>query len=519
MAAGDFPTPGEALGKIKDHIPPTGTPLYIDIGEKAQPYPASLGLTPSRIAAFNALYDNVPVWRRKQLYRNYNFQTVIERPKVVYNATGTPYTENGKEYRYVMFVHIEGGYFRPTYGTAKVLIAVADNAAGPYKILWAYHTHFCPDYTFSTTHLGMTRDQNVLVDSDGQAWHFGSTQENRVMGINKLDPTYTQIVGVPRFHAGESKEQLLQEGFDNKMGENFNWVYGSQREAPAPFIHYETSGMTMDGDGQNGLVAPDNSNKRYYCITSTSTGWFTNPQGIYRTSQAGGPILGRNTHPMPTGSTQYTAGTADGSAPSNDLTGGTGWITVQGNGGADQLLFGVSNDGTSSYVGYDGQTTNVTQLRYPDHPWGIIGFNDPAYWVSPLNPEDYMNATDYYAALDVLTFSEPIYGERVELDEPRKGKLVYGKYLYMLDSWDQHKNYDARYIWLPMRALSGANNNNTNGYRGVRVRWMNQWRWQDFVYDIGPFKNSLTADPAGDDIWNNNGQALLTEYDRMLNGY
>jgi hypothetical protein len=103
-----------------------------------------------------------------------------------------------------------------------------------------------------------------------------------------------------------------------------------------------------------------------------------------------------------------------------------------------------------------------------------------------------------------------------ELDEPRAGKLVYGKYLYMADSWDQYKNYDARYIWLPMRALSGAPTGTTNGAVGVRVRWMNQWRWQDFVYDIGPFANSLTATAA---LWTTTGQSALTDYDFMLNGY
>jgi hypothetical protein len=513
--AGRFPAVNEAWAAVEPYIPPGNPPLYIGAGTEAQPYPSSLGLTASRINEFNALYANVPVWRRKQIYRFYNFQTTIERPKVVYNATSTPYTENGKAYRYVMFVHIEGGFFRSNYGTAKVLIAVADNAAGPFKILWAYHTHFTPNYTYTTSHMGMTRDQNVLVDADGQAWHFGSTQENRIMGINKLDPTYTWIVGVPRFHAGESQAQLLQEGFDNQMGVNFNWVYGDQREAPAPFIHYETSGMTMDGDGSNGLLAPNNANKRYYCITSTSTGWFTNPQGIYRTSRPGDSILGRNPHPTPTGTNSYTTGTADGSAASNSVNEGSGWITVQGN-SENALLYGVTNDGTTSLLGFDGQTTNVTQLRYPQYVWGLVGYEDDGY-------KTYLetNPQPGYAELEANSWAyvKPVYDYRYDQPEPRAGKLVYGKYIYMADSWDQHKNYDARYIWLPMRALAGTNNNNDNGSRGVRVRWMNQWRWEDFVYDIGPFKDSLTPNPAGDDIWNVTSQAVLTAYDAMLNGY
>jgi hypothetical protein len=527
IIAGRFPTPSEALDKIKDFIPDGNPPLYVASGTDAQPYASFLGLTSGRVAAFNALYEGMPVWRKKQLYRFYNFQTTIERPKVIYNATANPYTENGKQYRYVMFVHLEGGFFRSNYGTAKVLIAVAQNAAGPYKALWGYHTNFPPGYTNTTSHMGMTRDQNVVIDSDGTAYHFGSTQENRVMGINKLDPTYTQILGVPRFQAGESQAEMLQEGYTNQLAVNFNLVYGDQREAPAPFVHYETANMNLDGTGTtytlwNGStytsVAPNNANKRYYCITSTSTGWFTNPQGIYRTSRPGDSILGANPHPLPTGGTAYTTGTTDGSAPGNVVNTGSGWTTVAGN-SANSLLYGDTNDGTTSGLGFDGQTTNVTQLRYPEHPWGIIGFDDPAFWATGPNPEDYPgDPAGYYAALDAAagSFSQPVYGERTELDEPRKGMLVYGKYIYQADSWDQYKNYDARYIWLPMRARSGTNNDTTNGAKGVRVRWMNQWRWQDFVYDIGPFADSLNTSAA---LWVTQGQTALTAYDFMLNGY
>jgi hypothetical protein len=112
------------------------------------------------------------------------------------------------------------------------------------------------------------------------------------------------------------------------------------------------------------------------------------------------------------------------------------------------------------------------------------------------------------------TYEKPIYGERLELAQPRAGKLVYGKYVYLSDSWDQYKNYDARYIWLPMRALPDVSGNS----RGLKIRWLDQWRWQDFVYDLGPFKDSLTANPAGDDIWNNTGKAIapLTAYYEML---
>ncbi|MDR0731810.1 MAG: hypothetical protein LBF63_09085, partial [Treponema sp.] len=228
---------------IKNHIPGGNPPLYIDSSPSAKPYPTAMGLTAGKIDELNALYRDIPVWRRKQLYRFWNYTTTVERPKVIYNArTGThaltgqpitPYEDETGVYPYVMFVHIEGGVVGIGYGTAKVVIAVAKNPAGPFKLLWATHKHFAEGVSYSTDHLGMSRDQSVLVDDDGTAYHFGSTQENRIMGIDILDETYTQIIGVPRFTTGESQDQLHEEGYDNKLGQYFNFVYSNQREAPA----------------------------------------------------------------------------------------------------------------------------------------------------------------------------------------------------------------------------------------------------------------------------------------------
>jgi hypothetical protein len=500
---------------IKDHIPGGNPPLYIDSSPSAKPYPTAMGLTAAKIAELNNLYRDIPVWRRKQLYRFWNHTTTVERPKVIYNAgTGThaltgnpitPYEDSTGVYPYVMFVHIEGGVVGNGYGTAKVLIAVAQNPAGPFKILWAYHKHFSEGYYNTTDHLGMSRDQSVLVDDDGTAYHFGSTQENRIMGIDMLDETYTRIIGVPRFPAGENQDQLLEEGYDNKLGQYFNFVYGNQREAPAPFLHYTTQDMTYEGVvGTNGEITapPDTSLKYYYMASSTSTGWFPNAQGVYRTSQPGGRILGNPSHAKPNmGNSSYESNnTANGSAPGTGVN-GTGWIGITGNGYSDNgangsFCFGVADDGSHVSKGYDGQTTYVQQLRYPAYQWGLIGFRDESY--EPLDPGSYADAAAYYAALEGLytggTYSLPIYGERPEIPEPRAGKLVYGKYIYLSDSWDSTKNYDARYIWLPMRVVPDGTEN-TNAARGARARWMKEWRWQDFVYDLGPFANSLTAAP------------------------
>ncbi|GHV32805.1 hypothetical protein AGMMS4952_23880 [Spirochaetia bacterium] len=523
VTAGDWPTAAAAWDKVKDHIPQENPPLFIAAGADANPHPGSLGLDSGKIGAFNALYRDVPVWRRKQLYRYYNYQTIIERPKVVYNPNVSErYTDSEGTYPYMMFIHIEGGTYDSSYGTARVAIAAAKQPQGPYKLLWAYHTHFSENYHHSDNgnNRGMTRDQGVLVDTDGNAYQFGSTEENRIMGINKLRRSYEGIEGIPLYAGGGNEIELLQEGYQNKMGENFNWLYGVQREAPAPFIHYETNGETMDNSSDG--------TKRYYAVTSYSSGWYPNAQGLYRTAGAGFPILGNNPHDKPAPGQHNTmdnvnAGAND-TAPGTGVNAGTGWTNAAYDAGpnsysnfdgtAATLLFGVAGDGSAVPRGYDGQTTNIFQLRYPDHPWGLVGYSDAGY--VPVNPSSYSgNPAAYYAAIEAQSgYTKPLYGERPELPELRAGKLVYGKYVYLSDSWDQYKNYDARYIWLPMRVLPGSNDDSLHGPKGAKIRWMNQWRWQDFVYDLGPFKDSI-SDPAAS-LWTNNSQDELTAYDEML---
>ncbi|MDR2785012.1 MAG: hypothetical protein LBB83_03755 [Treponema sp.] len=511
--AGQWPTAEEAWAKIKDYIPSGNPPLYIGNGSKANPHPDSLGLNSGTIAAFNALYSNEPVWRRKQLYRYYNYQTIIERPKVVYN------TSTGK---YMMFVHIEGGTYDSSYGTSRVAIAEASNPAGPYKLLWAYRVHFVENTHSSDNGLskGMSRDQGVLVDSDGTAYQFGSTEENRFMSINKLNSDYRTFEGIPAYAAGGNQTEMLIEGYENRMGVNFNWIFGNQREAPAPFIHYLSDGMTMDGS--NGTV-PSDADKRYYAITSYSSGWFPNPQGMYRTAGNGNYILGTSGGHAKPAAGSLPAGTQNNatSVSGDNWQSGNGWIATLNDSGSNgsvsgSVLFGEAGDGSHVDRGYDGQTTHIFQLRYPDHPWGLVGYADEGY--TPLDPLNYADANAYYTALDAVTgYTKPIYGERTELEEPKKGKLVYGKYVYLADSWDQYKNYDARYIWLPMRVLNhSANDDSAGGRRGVSVRWMNQWRWQDFVYDLGPFKDSLNATSGTTDLWRTVSQDPLTDYDEML---
>jgi hypothetical protein len=533
---GKWPAPAEAWAEIAEHIPSGNPPLYISDSADTRPSTGFLGLTASRMAQFNALYKHEEAWRRKQLYRFYNYQSIIERPKVIRQPDiGKAYEYDGRKFPYVMTIHIEGGSYDSSYGTARAAIAVAERPEGPFKFLWAYRIHFVENVTHGDNGAGskgMSRDQGLLLDtSDNTAYHFGSTEENRIIAINKLHESFSQFEGIPRFAAGGNQREMLIEGYQNRLGVNFNWVYGDSREAPAPFIHYNTAGMTLDSNGQSYPAtinsyevtlgpAPNTGNRYYYSINSGSTGWFTNAQSKYRTEPGGASILGDNgggigrSKPMDAGTAQNTGWTWQQNDP--------GYGDPYGNG--NSLLFGYTLDGSQVNRGYDGQTTNVFQLRYPKHPWGIVGYRDENY--EPPNPADYKTAREYYETLKNKKGEEgctkPVYGEQRELVEPRAGRLVYGKYVYLSDSWDAYKNYDARYIWLPLRALPDVG----GGTQGLKARWLEQWRWQDFVYELGPFENCTQQNPAGEDIWNDIGDAnletslpALYEYYEMLGDY
>lgn len=92
---------------------------------------------------------------------------ILERPKVVYNDT------TGK---WVMYIHWENGN---GYGEARVCVAVCDKIDGEYEFV----STFRPNGHDS-------RDQTVFKDSDGKAYHFGSTDMNTNMNVALLSSDY-----------------------------------------------------------------------------------------------------------------------------------------------------------------------------------------------------------------------------------------------------------------------------------------------------------------------------------------
>jgi hypothetical protein len=111
---------------------------------------------------------------------------IIERPKVIYNATTK---------KYVMWLHWEG----QNYATAEAGVFTSDTVDGDYQQV----QHFRPNDR-------MSRDDTLFQDDDGKAYFLSASNENKDLSLYELTDDYTDM-----------KRQLLT-----------LWP-GSYREAPA----------------------------------------------------------------------------------------------------------------------------------------------------------------------------------------------------------------------------------------------------------------------------------------------
>jgi beta-xylosidase len=108
---------------------------------------------------------------------------VIERPKVIYNATTK---------KYVMWMHIDS----EDYSYARAGVAVSDKPEGPYTYLGS----LLPNEQ-------MSRDQTLFKDTDGKAYQICSSENNATMYINELTDDYMKPTGkFSRIFIGLSRE-------------------------------------------------------------------------------------------------------------------------------------------------------------------------------------------------------------------------------------------------------------------------------------------------------------------------
>lgn len=172
------------------------------------------------IAEFNALYEGMTAEDKQKLYDKLNWNCVLERPKVLYNA---------KNDNYVMWFH-KDGEGTGTYDLAETGIAVGDSPTGPFKLLDTIR----PNGQES-------RDMTLFQDEDGTAYLIHSSEDNWTLYIAELNEDYTGLTG------------NYSRNYVDKSGSK--GVYA--REAPAIFKY----------DGS------------YYLISSGCTGWRPNVMG------------------------------------------------------------------------------------------------------------------------------------------------------------------------------------------------------------------------------------------------
>lgn len=212
---------------------------------------------------FKSLYGDLSEAEKKEIYVDLWAEgCVMERPKMLYN-------ENTKQY--VIWFHADGTSPYETgsgsnYAKAKAGVAVADNPAGPYKLVGSYM--LASDYSnhgFDSVG-GHVRDMNVFKDDDGKAYVMYSSEGNAVMYIARLNDSYTGLA--------KPADQMV-------LGEDFAISSTDSREAPAMFKYQG----------------------KYYLITSGCTGWAPN-QARYAVADSplgpwtnkGDPCVGDSNH-------------------------------------------------------------------------------------------------------------------------------------------------------------------------------------------------------------------------------
>lgn len=199
--------------------------------------------SPERIAELNALYADKTDAEKQAMYKDFNWDKVVERPKVVYNK---------KTDKYVMWWH-QDGPIAGSYWTAEGGVAISDSPAGPFKYLGTFRL---PNVGSSNGNEGMLRDMTLYVDDDGndatddKAYLVYASEENATTVITMLNDDYT---GPAQNANGQSVE-----------GVHYVRAFTDWREAPTIFK-------------QDGV---------YYMITSGLTGWNPN-RAQYRVSTNG----------------------------------------------------------------------------------------------------------------------------------------------------------------------------------------------------------------------------------------
>ncbi|NQX67241.1 discoidin domain-containing protein [Paenibacillus alba] len=181
--------------------------------------------SPERIAELNALYADKTNAEKQAMYKDFNWDKVVERPKVIYNK---------KTDKYVMWWH-QDGPIAGEYWAAEGGVAISDSPTGPFKFLG---TSRLPNNGWGGKEgEGMLRDMTLFVDDDDKGYLIYASEGNQTEIVMQLNDDYTAP-------AKNERNQSLE-------GVHWAKAIWHSREAPAIFK-------------QDGV---------YYMITSGTDGW------------------------------------------------------------------------------------------------------------------------------------------------------------------------------------------------------------------------------------------------------
>ena len=207
---------------------------------------------------FQELYQDYSQEELDEVYNCINKNTVIERPKMLYNE------------KYVLWFHSDDSTEKNSYkyDVGMAGVAISDSLAGPFRFLGRYRLSQCPKGQIDCfpSSKGEARDMNLFKDDDGIAYIVYTSENNKTMYISKLNEEYTYLSADP-------EEAVYKEDF-------IRLFPGSMREAPVLF------------KGDNG---------RYYFMSSSTTGWMSNQARVWSADEIfgewkndGNPCLGKD---------------------------------------------------------------------------------------------------------------------------------------------------------------------------------------------------------------------------------
>jgi len=144
---------------------------------------------------------------------------ILERPKVLFNA------RTGK---FVMWAHLEEK--GQGYESAQVLVAVAEQPAGPFSFVDAFR----PDGE-------MSRDMTLFLDDDGSAYQLRASEDNATLHISRLTEDFLRTSGEFSRHFEdtylEAPAVIQHEGIYHLLGSYCtSWAPNALRHAVAPHI-------------------------------------------------------------------------------------------------------------------------------------------------------------------------------------------------------------------------------------------------------------------------------------------